>query len=91
MIALAPMTDLSAAAQLKAALIELMDSDDPMAIDASQVSHLTTPCVQILVAAARGAAEQGRDVIIHKPSDAFITAFDDLGLFAELKEWRIQE
>jgi two-component system chemotaxis response regulator CheY len=45
-------------------------------IDASEVEVLTLPCIQIILAALGSQAE----ITIVRPSDAFISAFNDLGL-----------
>lgn len=45
-------------------------------IDASGVETLTLPCIQIILAAQRGHAA----VSIENPSNAFVSAFNDLGL-----------
>jgi two-component system chemotaxis response regulator CheY len=47
-----------------------------LCMDASDVRTLTVPCVQILLAAARSHAAMS----ITKPSDAFVGAFEDLGI-----------
>jgi two-component system chemotaxis response regulator CheY len=48
----------------------------PLRLDASAVRMLTLPCAQIVVAAVRS----GEDVKLIEPSNAFTSAFDDLGL-----------
>jgi len=45
-------------------------------IDASRVETLTLPCIQIILAAMRSDAQ----VVIERPSQAFLSAFRDLGL-----------
>jgi two-component system chemotaxis response regulator CheY len=47
-----------------------------LCMDASDVRVLTVPCVQILLAAARSHAAMS----VSQPSDAFVGAFEDLGI-----------
>jgi two-component system chemotaxis response regulator CheY len=47
-----------------------------LCLDASEVRTLTTPCMQILLAAARSHTAMS----VAQPSDAFISAFEDLGI-----------
>jgi two-component system chemotaxis response regulator CheY len=51
-------------------------SANTLCMDASDVRVLTVPCVQILLAAARSHAAMS----IAQPSDAFVGAFEDLGI-----------
>jgi two-component system chemotaxis response regulator CheY len=50
--------------------------DGPLQLDASQVRTLTLPCVQIIIAAIRS----GEMVAVKDPSEAFVAAFEDLGI-----------
>jgi anti-anti-sigma regulatory factor len=59
-------------------------------IDASAVDRLSTPCVQILLSAVQHMEQHGISFVIRSPSDAFVTAFDDLGLFSYLMKWPVQ-
>jgi two-component system chemotaxis response regulator CheY len=54
----------------------------PLRLDASGVETLTLPCIQILLATLRSKAI----VSIERPSDAFVAAFDDLGI--DWSDWR---
>jgi two-component system chemotaxis response regulator CheY len=68
--------DLSAAETLLAMLREKLANDAELRIDASRVETMTFPCAQVLVSALRSHAE----VSVEQPSEAFSTAFRDLGL-----------
>ena len=50
--------------------------DALLRLDASQVETLTLPCIQIVLAAARSAGA----LKIRNPSNAFVGAFEDLGV-----------
>jgi two-component system chemotaxis response regulator CheY len=73
---LPPVLDLSAAETLLAMLREKLASDTELRIDASKVETMTFPCAQVLVSALRSHAE----ISVEQPSEAFSTAFRDLGL-----------
>lgn len=78
--------DLVAAAALKERLLEAVDGDAAVVIDASSVERLTTPCAQVLVAAVHALAGQDKSLILKTPSEAFVSAFADLGLEAVLQQ-----
>jgi two-component system chemotaxis response regulator CheY len=67
--------DLAAAITLHEAVFRDVQREGGVRLDASDVEVLTLPCIQILLAAKRGAK-----VWIDQPSDAFVCAFSDLGL-----------
>lgn len=73
---LSPVLDLAAAETLLALLRERLANDVELRIDASKVETLTFPCAQVLVSALRSHS----DVSIENPSEAFSTAYRDLGL-----------
>src|SRR3546814_1342385 len=66
---------------------EIMAQGGKVVIDAAAVDRLSTPCVQILVSAVQHMEQHGIPFVIRSPSDAFVTAFDDLGLFSYLMQW----
>lgn len=68
--------DLGAAETLLAMLREKLANDTELRIDASKVETMTFPCAQVLVSALRSHTE----VSVEQPSEAFSTAFRDLGL-----------
>ena len=67
--------DFAAAEGFQAALIEKLQAGQPLRLDASAVETLTTPCIQLILAAAKS-----HQVAISSPSAAFSSAFSDLGL-----------
>lgn len=67
--------DMGAAEGLLLELRQRLQFDEPLCIDASAVETLTMPCVQLILAAAKGAS-----VHVADPSEAFQNAFADLGL-----------
>ena len=79
--------DLSVAGELKDQLLDAVHGDSDLVVDASSVERLTTPCVQILIAAARSLTEQGSGLVLKSPSEPFVSAFSDLGLSAVMQQW----
>jgi two-component system, chemotaxis family, chemotaxis protein CheY len=68
--------DMAAAAGLLDTLRGRLAAEPRLRLDASEVETLTTPCIQILLAARRTFDQMSVD----SPSAAFISAFADLGL-----------
>lgn len=80
--------DMQAAIALKDMLGEAMCSRSQQVVfSAASVERIGTPCVQVLVAAARGLAAENRTLSLLQPTDAMRVAFSDLGLSAELDQW----
>jgi two-component system, chemotaxis family, chemotaxis protein CheY len=67
--------DLSAAAALLETLQRQLRGQAPLRLDASGVETLTLPCVQVVLAALRSHDR----IAIERPSEAFVSAFEDLG------------
>ncbi len=87
---LGELLDLNAAAPLKEALQKAVAKGCPLTLDAGSVERLSTPCVQILIAAVTAIEAVGLSCTLLRPSDAFIDSFNDLGLFPVLKQWTIE-
>lgn len=68
--------DLAAAEGFLELMRQRLQSGRPECIDASNVETLTLPCIQIIMAAARGYDR----ISIKNPSNAFVSAFEDLGI-----------
>lgn len=67
--------DLSAAIGLHEEMLRIVQSAGGGRLNAANVEVLTSPCIQILIAAKRDAK-----IWIDHPSEAFVSAFADLGL-----------
>lgn len=80
--------DLRAAVPLHDALTGAVAADQPVVVDASAVRRLSLGCIQVLIAAGRAMA--GREFVVARPSEALISAFDDLGLFPVMMSWKIE-
>ena len=81
---------MSAAAPLKEVLQKALAKGCPLTLDAGSVERLSTPCVQILLAAVTAMKAADVSCTLLRPSDAFIDSFNDLGLFPVLKQWTIE-
>jgi two-component system chemotaxis response regulator CheY len=75
-IRLPAVLDLSAAEGFLATLLQAVEAGEPLTLDASAVETLTMPCVQIILAAKRSDDR----LMVEAPSEAFLSAFADLGL-----------
>ncbi len=73
--ALPPVLDFAAAENLQMSLIDKLRMSSSLQLDASSVETLTTPCVQLILAAAKS-----HQVRIQNASLAFDSAFSDLGV-----------
>ncbi|MEL3889991.1 STAS domain-containing protein [Ferrovibrio sp. MS7] len=87
---LAATMDLRAAEPLLQTMQEAISAGGKLVVDASAVDRLSTPCVQVLIAALQQLEQNQAAFVIKSPSDAFVSAFDDLGLFSFLMKWPVQ-
>ena len=86
-IKLGSVMDLSTAAALKGEILEVIDAANGMGVDAAEVESLTTPCVQILVAAGLAMEQRDQDFFIDNATPAVRAAFQDLGLGSSFERW----
>ena len=77
--------DLTTCPTLKTELLAALALGEGVEIDASKVQRVTSPCFQVLVAAARDFAQAGGPAMrLSQPSDALSQAAALLALSAEL-------
>jgi anti-anti-sigma regulatory factor len=79
-IALPPVVDLAYAPTLKTTLVAALDRQSGLDIDAGAVQRITTPCLQILAAAAKSFEKCGARLTISKKSAGFCEAASVLGV-----------
>ena len=72
--------DLANAEDWKDRLLAALTLNPVLKLDGSETTHVTTPGVQILLAAAQSAKSKGGTIILMTPSPALEEAFGDLGL-----------
>ena len=80
--------NLNTAETLKEALIDAISSSGGAFVGGSQVNRVDTPCLQVLLAAGRDVEADGRTFALCNPSDQLRSAFEDIGMSAELDRWR---
>ncbi len=90
-IVLAAVADMAIARDVTEALRGALERQAPVVIDAAAVEELSTPCAQALVSAARSFAEANVALAFRQPSDAFIAAFNRIGLYAAMMQWTFVE
>ena len=79
--------DLNSASALRASLRDVFERTETVALDCSQVSRITTPAVQILLSLTKSMDTTGHRPTFITPSEAFRSAFRDLGLQDHLSHW----
>ena len=87
-IALPETLDLKAAAPLKAALLERRGA--AITVEADQVRRLGGLCLQVLLAARKAWAEDGKPFSITAPSEAFVETIRLFGAEGALLQTELQ-
>lgn len=82
--------DIPASADLRDVVLEMVEPEMGVAIQAADVEQMTTPGVQVLLAIAGCIDRRKAKLKIVKPSEAFIDGFSDLGLFSHLMAWNVE-
>jgi anti-anti-sigma regulatory factor len=86
-VVLPAISDAGAAGALKEALSPLVLRGASIRLAGEEVERITTPCVQVLLAADRALAPRQAGLVLKGPSEAMRLAFAELGLGAELERW----
>lgn len=89
-LTLAPVLDMSNSKPLRAFFLSLSSLGKKIVIDAAHVQRMSTPCVQVFLAAAQSFEENDVEFSLSQPTATFINAFDDLGLFSTLLKWNVE-
>ncbi|RLQ88808.1 STAS domain-containing protein [Notoacmeibacter ruber] len=77
-IILPEVLDLDQAENLRATLLERIGTN--LVIDASEVTRIDTPCIEVAISASKQWFEDGFTLEWSNPSEPFITSLDRLGL-----------
>lgn len=80
--------DLLAAEGLKGDLLALWQKDGDLTINGADVERVSTPCIEVLVAASIAFKEGGHAFRLKAPSSPLADAFEALGLADRLEVWR---
>ena len=83
---LLPVLDITKAKDLQSNLLDCIKNGSVL-IDGSDVERIATPCVQLILAAARDCEAAGSPFRILNISEAFKAALVDLGLQPEFNRW----
>jgi anti-anti-sigma regulatory factor len=84
--ALPQVLDLVQARELRDDMVRLL-AQGTLVLDAGAVERMSTPSLQVLLAAGRAADDAGGGFQIVNASEGFRAAVADLGLEAEFKNW----
>ena len=82
--------DMVVAGYLKEALLYARSLNKKVVLDGSDVEQLSTPAIQLILAAQIELSMAGLEAILLRPSEEFASAFDDLGLFSALMKWKVE-
>lgn len=64
---------------------KVLKKSTPVAVDASRVETITTPCMQVFCVLSRTLSERGMEISWRKPSSRFVEVADMLGVRAQLR------
>jgi chemotaxis protein CheX len=81
--------DLTQAHGLQQSLMALLGGGGAVVLDASAVERMSTPCMQVLLAAGLAAQAANSQLQIVNASDVFLAAVADLGLQPQFTKWMI--
>ncbi|MBE7637709.1 STAS domain-containing protein [Sneathiella sp. P13V-1] len=79
--------NLGVAEELREQFVGTIVPHDDLTIDAGKVETITTPCLQVLIAAGLFVENDGGSVRITNPTEPFTLAFLDLGLNDIFEKW----
>lgn len=79
--------DLTIAAALRDAALERIGSPGDLILIAAVVERVTTPCIQVLLAAQRSLEENGCALRLVDDNGVLQRAFADLGLDVQYNRW----
>jgi anti-anti-sigma regulatory factor len=82
--------DASSVHELHDVLKHALEDHKPLVINAEPIERITTPVIQILASAKLSFEQANVKIVLKAPSDAFVAAFDDLGLFPILMRWETE-
>lgn len=87
-IVLREILDIAAAGALRDEVSAALSGRKALAVDGASVRKLSTPCVQVLIAAGMEAERQGKPFTLEVISPAFTDAFNSLGFSEYLDRWK---
>jgi len=88
-VGLQSILDIRIADALKQTFLEALEAGKPVTIDATMVERIFTPCIQVILAATEAFEEKELEFSFKTPTEAFVSAFDELGLFPTMMKWKV--
>ena len=82
--------DIPAGAELRDVILESVKPGIGLTLQSDAVEQVTTPGIQVLLAAAAHVATYDAKLTVVKPTEALINGFSDLGLFSQLMAWNVE-
>jgi len=79
--------NLAVAENLRDTFIQHLTVETRLTLDAQMVDTITTPCIQVIIAAGQSLEENGNSLAVINPSPAFTAAFSDLGFTDFFDKW----
>ena len=79
--------DMGTAQALKESLFSALAMSPTLRLDGSKTRHVTTPGIQVLLAAAQSAKSRGGKIVLIGASPVLVAALADLGLTVTFTEW----
>ena len=72
---------------LKGRLVEAIEKTGTLTLDASLVERVTTPCIQLLVAADQELSKNGEGLKLIQATDVMVSTLKDIGLEDTYQKW----
>ena len=82
--------DIPASKALRDLILKSVKAGQTVRLDCSEISQITTPGAQILIAIGDYVGRQAARFVIVSPPDALVETFADLGLFSQLMAWEAE-
>ena len=90
-VTLPSVLDMAAADELLSTLHKAVYRGRPVEIDCSEVTIMSTPCAQILLAAGKELSRSDQVMSLSQSSEEFDRAMTDLGLADHLESWKTDQ
>jgi len=89
-IKLTPQIDMADLQLLKEELVAALTARSGVIVEADALERVSTPVIQLLLAAARAFTADEQSFTLKAPSPVLTAAFDDLGLGEQFRSWSVE-
>lgn len=72
---------------LRTRFVEAIEKTGNLTLDASLVERITTPCIQLLIAADQELSKNGEGLKLIQATDVVVSALKDIGLEDTYQRW----